>query len=106
MIKSTKMIYITQLIFLKKGEEKVFHEFENIVLPLLPNYRGKLLLRLQTDKSNVLFAGMQVPDEVHLVSFETEKDYLKFCNDETRQRFLHLKEQSIQSALSIKGASV
>ncbi|MEJ7677739.1 MAG: DUF1330 domain-containing protein [Segetibacter sp.] len=100
------MIYITQLIFLKKGEEKAFHQFESIVIPLLSNYRGKLLLRLQTDKGDVISAGMEKPDEVHLVSFETEQDYLEFCRDETRQNFLHLKEQSIRSVLSIKGVSI
>ena len=29
------MIYLTQLIFVKKGKEEVFHEFENFAIPLM-----------------------------------------------------------------------
>ena len=49
---------------------------------------------------------MERPDEIHLISLKTEQDYLQFCRDKTRQSFLHLKEQSIQSVLSIKGVSL
>lgn len=94
------------MIFLKKGEEKAFHEFERIVIPLLLTYRGKLLLRLQADEGDVISASMEKPDEVHLVSFETEQNYLEFCNDKIRQSFLHLKEQSVESVLTIKGVSL
>ena len=29
------MIYLTQLIFVKKGKEAIFHEFENFAIPLM-----------------------------------------------------------------------
>jgi len=41
------MIYITQLIYIHKGQEHAFHQFEDIAIPLIEKYNGKLLLRLR-----------------------------------------------------------
>jgi len=35
------MIYITQLIYIKDGQENIFHQFENIAIPtILKNTTG------------------------------------------------------------------
>ena len=39
------MIYLTQLVYVRPGEEETFREFEDAVLPLLAKYGGELLLR-------------------------------------------------------------
>lgn len=46
---------------------------------------------------------MEQPYEIHLVEFATEDDFKNFMLDEERKQFLHLKEQSIKSAILIKG---
>jgi len=36
------MIYITQLIYVIKGREDVFHQFEDIAIPTILKYNGRL----------------------------------------------------------------
>ena len=40
------MIYLTQLIFIKKEKKQIFQQFENIVIPLMEKHKGKILYRL------------------------------------------------------------
>ncbi|HEX2609152.1 MAG TPA: DUF1330 domain-containing protein [Flavisolibacter sp.] len=97
------MIYITQLIYLKEGKEAVFEAFEKVAIPSIGRYRGKLLLRIRPDREAYLESQIEAPYEVHLAAFETEIDFQAFLKDEERQRFLHLKEESIRSSLMIRG---
>jgi len=97
------MIYITQLIYLAEGQEAVFNQFEAVAIPIISKYNGKLLLRMRTPAENVIEAGMEIPYEIHLVSFESSDDFEAFKQDEGRRKYLHLKEQAIRSVLLIKG---
>ncbi len=98
------MIYITQLIYLKEGQETVFDQFEAVAIPLISKYNGQLLLRIRLpDGAEIIESKIETPYEMHMVSFESEADFGQFMKDEERQKFLHLKEQSIQSAVLIKG---
>jgi hypothetical protein len=100
------MIYITQLIYIKEGQELIFDQFENIAIPLISKYNGKLLLRLKPSSKNVIDSNLENPHEVHLISFDTDRDFENFMQDEERKMFLHLKEQSISSSILIKGQAV
>ncbi len=95
------MIFITQLIYLVEGKEQVFDEFEKIVIPIIARYNGQLMLRTRPGK--VMEAHIEVPYEIHLVSFETEADFEAFKHDEERKAFLHLKDESVRSSLLIVG---
>ena len=97
------MIYITQIIYIKDGQESVFHQFEKLAIPIISNYNGRILLRIRPDDASVIEKNIEKPYEVHIVSFDNEQDFESFKQDKTRQEFLHLKEQSIQSVLSIQG---
>lgn len=97
------MIYITQLIYIQEGQEAVFHQFEEAVIPMIAKYKGCLMLRIRPEEAQIIEAQTDVPYEVHLVSFPTEKDFTAFMQDEDRKDFLALKEQSVQSVLLIKG---
>lgn len=97
------MIYFTQLIYIKEGEEETFDEFEDIALPLLEKYNGTLLLRIRPTESQVVERTIELPYEIHLVSFKYETDFENFKNDKIRNSFLHLKEKAIRSVLLIKG---
>ena len=96
-------IYITQLIYIKAGEEAAFWLFEEKVIPIIGHYNGKLLLRLRPQEEEVVEKTIEVPYEIHLVQFETEQDFRNFLMDEERKQFLHLKEQSIRSVILLKG---
>ena len=100
------MIYITQLIYIKEGQEQIFHQFEDVAIPLISKYNGRLLLRLRPDEASVIEANTGKPYEVHLVEFATDADFENFMRDEERKQFLHLKEQSIKSVTLIKGAKL
>jgi len=100
------MIYITQLVYIKDGQENVFHEFENIAMPIISKYNGRLLLRIRPAENNFIEHHIDKPYEIHLVEFESEQDLLNFSKDEERKQFLHLKEQSVKSILLIKGTQV
>ena len=97
------MIFITQLVYIKEGQEKVFHEFEDVAIPIILKYNGRLLLRVRPGESAVIEHHIDKPYEIHLVEFGAEQDFENFKQDEERKKFLHLKEQSIKSVLLIKG---
>ncbi len=97
------MIYLTQLIFVKEGKENVFHEFENFAIPLMEKYNGRIIHRLRPQKENYISSSEEEPYEIHFISFNSEEDLAKFLKDDTRQKFMHLKNESVQSSLLIKG---
>lgn len=100
------MIYITQLIYIKDGEEDVFNEFEAIAIPSILRYNGRLTLRLRPDEKSVIENNIKVPYEIHLVEFDSQEDFDRFKMDEERKKFLHLKEQSIESTILIQGVKL
>ncbi len=100
------MIYITQLIYIKEGQETVFHQFEDIAIPAISKYNGRLLLRVRPDDQSMIEGNIGKPYEIHLVEFDSESDFENFKQDEERKKFLHLKDQSVESILLIKGTKL
>jgi uncharacterized protein (DUF1330 family) len=100
------MIYITQLIYIVKGQELVFDQFESVAIPLISRYNGQLLIRCRPSPDTILENSTEVPYEIHLVQFNEESDFDSFMKDEERKKFLHLKEQSIKSVLLVKGTKL
>ncbi|MES2110200.1 MAG: DUF1330 domain-containing protein [Bacteroidota bacterium] len=97
------MLYITQLIYIKEGQEAVFHQFEDVAIPLISKYHGRLMLRIRPDDNAFIENTIDKPYEVHLVEFDAEDDFEAFMRDEERKKFLHLKEQSIKAVMLIRG---
>lgn len=97
------MIYITQLIFVKEGKEAIFHEFEDNVLPLIEKFNGKILYRVRPDNAAYIIAEGEKPYEIHFVSFDSEADLQAYMKDDGRLKFIHLKNDSVQSMLLVKG---
>ena len=100
------MIYLTQLIYIKEGQEKVFHEFEDIAIPIIARYNGKLLFRIRPKEDSFIEYSIDKPYEVHLVSFDSQQDFENFGRDKERQQFLHLKELSIKTSILIQGVKI
>lgn len=100
------MIFLTQLIYIKEGEQEVFHQFENIAIPAISKYNGRLLLRVRPDDKSFIENNMDKPYEIHLVEFDSEQDFKNFSADEDRKKFLHLKEQSVKEVWLIKGVKL
>jgi uncharacterized protein (DUF1330 family) len=100
------MIYITQLIYIIEGQEKIFDEFESIAIPTILKYNGKLLLRVRPTENNFIESHIEKPYEIHFVEFEAQQDFENFMKDEERKKFLHLKEQSIKTSILIQGTKL
>ena len=100
------MLYYTQVIFIRKGSEAVFHEFEDQVLPLLERHNGKLLYRVRPDPQNVIETSIDYPYEIHLVSFDSKSSFMAYAGDEDRKRHLKLKEDAVSSVLLIEGVAL
>jgi uncharacterized protein (DUF1330 family) len=100
------MIFITQCIYIKEGQEVIFDQFEDIAIPAILKYNGRLLIRIRPDNNSIIEDHIGRPYEIHLVEFETEQDFVNFTKDEERRKFLHLKEQSVKSVLLIKGTQL
>lgn len=100
------MIYITQLIYIIKGQEQVFDEFESIAIPTILKYNGRLLLRVRPTENTFIENHINKPYEIHLVEFETQQDFDNFKLDEERKNFLHLKDQSIKASILIQGTKL
>lgn len=96
-------ITITQLIYLNNGGEQDFLEYESIVLPLLEKYNGMLELRLRPGRDNFIHPSEgEVPYEVHIVSFETKEDFLRFKNDPVRIQNQALLNSSVKKITLIE----
>lgn len=97
------MIFLTQLVYVTEGQQAIFHQFEDIAIPAILKYNGRLLLRVRPTENSFIEHHIEKPYEIHLVEFDTEQDFENFKQDEDRKKFLHLKEQSVKSILLIKG---
>lgn len=100
------MIYVTMLVFLIKGKESIFHEFEDKAIPIIKDYNGKLLYRLRPTDASFISSEGEKPYEVHFLSFSTENDFIRFSKDKRRNEFLHLKQESVKTMLLVKGTEL
>jgi uncharacterized protein (DUF1330 family) len=100
------MIFLTQLIYIREGQEEIFHQFEEIAIPAILKYNGRLLLRVRPSNNTFIENNIEKPYEIHLVEFDSETDFENFSHDEDRKKFLHLKEKSVKSVWLIKGTKL
>jgi uncharacterized protein (DUF1330 family) len=97
------MIFLTQIVYIKPGQEGPFNEFEAVALPAITRYHGQVLMRVRPGAEQVIEGTMPAPYEIHLISFPNDSDLAAFLNDEERKKYLHLKEASIESTIIYKG---
>ncbi len=67
------MIYITQLIYVIEGQEAIFHQFEEVAIPIISKYNGRLTLRIRPNESTVIEQSIETPYEIHLVEFDSNR---------------------------------
>jgi hypothetical protein len=99
------MIYVTQLVYLNEGQEQAFHQFEDVAIPLIEKYNGTLLLRLRPTPDTYVGGTLELPYEVHFVSFPTQADLDAFKQDKTRERVLHLKDASVSRVIQVQSTA-
>jgi hypothetical protein len=84
---SHRTIPVTFVLLAKIPPEGIadFRAYEDAVLPLLPEFNGRLERRLRSPDGTV---------EVHIVSFASEVDFQNFRNDPRRAAHARLLERS------------
>lgn len=100
------MVYITQLIYVIKGKEALFYQFEDAVIPIMWKYNGQLIFRLRPTNDNFVQIAIEPPFEIHVVAFGSENDFEQFQQDDERKKYLHLKEQSVSKVVLLKGVQL
>ena len=63
-------------------------------------------MRIRPDENSYVENSIEKPYEVHIVEFNSERDFRDFMQDDERKKFLHLKEQSIKSSILIQGVKL
>jgi len=48
------MVYISQLIYIKKGQKELFQQFEKVAIPIISKYNGRLSLGIRPDRKSVI----------------------------------------------------
>jgi len=99
------MLYYTQLIYIQKDREAVFHDFEDRVLPLLERHGGKLIYRVRPDEKSVITCEGEPPYELHLVAFKDRRGFETYRDDPDRTKYMQLKNESVARVLLIEGAA-
>jgi hypothetical protein len=100
------MVFITQLIYIIKGQEAVFEQFEAVAIPAIAKYNGRLLFRVRPADNNFIEHCIDKPYEIHLAEFASNENFQNFIREEDRKKFLHLKEQSIKASVLYKGTKL
>ncbi len=100
------MIHLTQIIYVFEGQEEIFHEFEDISIPIISKYNGRLTLRIRPTNHSIIENNIDVPYEIHLLEFDTQEDFDNFKKDKERKQFLYLKEKSIKTSILIQGTKL
>ena len=75
------MLYYTQLIFIKEGQEDQFNLFESHVLPLLEKHNGTLLYRVRPTDESVIEALWASPMNCTWSAFHQPEDFVAYGKD-------------------------
>jgi uncharacterized protein (DUF1330 family) len=93
------MVYLTILIYIKKGKHKTFNQYESKVLPLLKKHNCRLLLRLKANRHT----GSYAPDKIHVISYKSKSDFDKYISDSERKKYSKLLAETVEKTIIIKG---
>lgn len=105
-VERTRVIHLTQLIYLRSGREDTFDEFESVAIPLIAKHGGTLLLRLRPGEEAFIEGTVRRPYEIHLVEFPSDQRFQAFMADEERGAVVDKKELSVESSVLIKGSRI
>ena len=88
---------LTLLYYLNAGREADFLKYEEAVLPILEKYDGRLLYRIRPPRESFVHPpGEEQPYEVHVVTFGSKEDFIKYKNDPDRQKHIELGSRAVK----------
>ena len=96
-------VYMNVLIYLKPGQGEVFRAYEDGALPRLERYGGRVECMFKPER---IVGGLELPDEVHLLSFESEQGFEQYRADPRVTELGALREASVAKAIFIRGPGI
>lgn len=99
----TSKIYLTLLVYVRQGEEELFQQYEDQVLPLLPKFQGELLYRLRPPASSFIYPSSDHPYEIHLLSFNSSLDFENYRQDKERLSYSPLFQRAVEKVILWQG---
>lgn len=95
-------VCLTAMIYLYEGKEAIFYRYEDIVLPLLASYGGKLISRTRI----VRRTNKDDPDEIHVISFDSIEGLEGYKADPVRLQHAILHSQSVRRTVVLECESI
>ncbi|MDX1433485.1 MAG: hypothetical protein R3286_13660 [Gammaproteobacteria bacterium] len=93
-------IYLNVLIYLEPGQAQLFRAYEDAALPRLARYGGRVECMFKPEAAG---GDLALPDEVHLLSFDSEDGFERYRADPVVSELRHLREASVARAVFIRG---
>lgn len=81
------MVYFTQLIYIKEGQEKVFNQFENVAIPIIAKYKGQLLLRVRPMENSFIEHQIEKPMKFISAHLKMKKTFRISCKMKNGNNF-------------------
>jgi hypothetical protein len=66
----------------------IIDQYESIAISLISKYNGQLLIRSRPTHGTIIAQHIEIPYEIHLVSFNTETDFENFMKGDERKKLL------------------
>jgi uncharacterized protein (DUF1330 family) len=93
-------VYVNVLIYVKPGQTQVFRAYEEAALPRLAHHGGRVECMFKPATAG---GDLALPDEVHVLSFESEQGFEQYRSDPVVEKLAHLREASVARAIFIRG---
>ncbi len=93
-------VYFTILIYLNEGKEDVFRSYENQASSLIRKHGGRIELAIKPEE---VTGGLDLPDEIHVLSFATEGGFADYRADPESRQLAPLRAESVEKAVYLRG---
>lgn len=82
------------VVLLEIADKEAFDIFESRAIKIMQKYNGRLVSAFEPDSLN---SSPNTINEVHILQFETLKDFKKYRNDEALKKMRELREKAIKN---------
>ena len=99
----SERVCFTVLIYLNTGKDDVFRSYEEQAFPLIGKHGGRIELIIKPEE---VTGELDLPDEIHVLSFETKDGFANYRADPGSQQLAQLRTESVARAVFLRGRIV
>ena len=99
----SERLFMTVLIYVAPGERETFAEYERRAMPVMAEHGGRAECMM---RPTAVAGDLALPDEVHVLSFETEDGFERYRADPRVVALAPLRERAIARAIFMRGPPV